>query len=301
MKILFATDGSEHSEDAARLLTKFNLTSNDGITIFHVIGWVPFEEDKQSYYANLKFLKQEIGGKVLDSALEVLKPSGARLSTALDEGFPDKSIVAAAIGSNADMIALGARGIKGLKSVFLGSVTRAVAISSPVPVLVVKNSSREKKPSEKMKVLFATDGSDSADSAARFLSGIPFPEGTEMSVINVGLSAVSDIPERFIMEVTDAVREEVARVRASEFARSEAIIGKTKALLGDRFSKVTEIVKIGDPAAEILAEAESSGADIVTVGCRGLRGFRGMMGSVSRRVLGHAACSVLLAKTCGGG
>jgi len=37
-------------------------------------------------------------------------------------------------------------------------------------------------------------------------------------------------------------------------------------------------------------------ADIIAVGSRGLRGIKGALGSVSRHVLNHAECSVLIGK-----
>jgi nucleotide-binding universal stress UspA family protein len=46
---------------------------------------------------------------------------------------------------------MGARGIKGIKSLFIGSVTRSVAIKSPKPVLVTKLPVYEKP--DKMKII----------------------------------------------------------------------------------------------------------------------------------------------------
>ena len=62
MKILLATDGSEHSCRAAKFLTNLNLSSDDEITVLHVITGVPFKDDAASYYSSLKQIKQEIGG-----------------------------------------------------------------------------------------------------------------------------------------------------------------------------------------------------------------------------------------------
>ena len=55
MRFLLATDGSEHSENAARFLTRFEFTPDDEITVLTVIGWIPFQEDMQSYYENISF------------------------------------------------------------------------------------------------------------------------------------------------------------------------------------------------------------------------------------------------------
>jgi nucleotide-binding universal stress UspA family protein len=54
------------------------------------------------------------------------------------------------------------------------------------------------------------------------------------------------------------------------------------------------VVREGDPADEILAEATASGANLVVLGTHGKRGFeRWMLGSVTERVARRAPCSVL--------
>jgi len=51
------------------------------------------------------------------------------------------------------------------------------------------------------------------------------------------------------------------------------------------------------PQQRYLTAAELK-PDINAVGCRGLRGIQGMMGSVSRNILTHPKCSVLIGKMC---
>ncbi len=298
MKILLATDGSEHSENAARFLFRFGLTPDDEITVLHAIGWVPFQEDIESLYRNIAFLRKEVAAKILDSAVDILKPVPARISTAVKEGFADKAILDAAAASGADLIVMGARGLKGAGAFLLGSVTRAVALNSMRPVLVVKGA--QSAAPGKTKILLATDGSDSAMATADLLITLPFPQDTTVCVVNATWSAVSDVPERYIIEVDQLVREEIARAREKEYIASGKLLKAARARLQVKFRDISEETRIGDPAAEILAEADRTGADLIAVGCRGLRGIRGMMGSVSRRVLDHAKCSVLLGRMCEG-
>ena len=299
MKILLATDGSENSENAARFLTRFELTQDDEITVLNVIGWVPFQEDMASLYRNITFLRKEVAAKVLDSAVGILKPVPARISTAIKEGFADNSIMEAASESGADLIVMGARGLRGVGAFLLGSVTRAVSLRSPKPVLVVKGPQGVAGENEKLRLLLATDGSESALATASFLAGLPLPAATPVRVVNVTWSAVSDVPERFIVEVDELVKEEIARAREKEYAASAKLLKAAGDRLQAKFREVSSATRIGDPAAEIIAEANESKADLIAVGCRGLRGIKGMMGSVSRRVLAHAGCSVLLGRMCG--
>jgi len=294
MKIVFATDGSEHSEAAAHFLSRFDFSSHDEIIVLHVVSEIPYDDD---YHAQIRHVIKKVAPKILHSALRLLKPVKAHLSSREEEGIPDTTILQVVEDTGADLAVMGARGLKSIKSFLLGSVTRSVAINSPQPVLVIKALKGER--SEKMRVLFATDGSSSSLATAAFLGSLPFPEAAELVLMNVAWSAASDIPERFVMEVDDKIKEHVARARSIEMEASERIIDQTKPHLGKRFTKITDISKGGDPSMEIIDEAERMNADIIAVGSRGLKGVRGMLGSVSRRILGHAHCSVLIGKESG--
>lgn len=291
MNILLATDGSECADVATRFLTHFNLTTEDRIIIFHIISEIPYEDE---YHAQIKRVIRRVAPKILSSASDILKGVKAKVSAIEKEGYPDTSIVESAVDSDAGLIVMGARGVKGVRLLFLGSVTRAVVNSSAKPVLVVKCTEWETP--RKLKILFATDGSDSAVATARLLAVIPFYHDFEITIINVQRSAFSDIPERFAMEVDDRLKETVAKRRQEEFSESEMILDKAKAYLTGRYETIQTITRFGDPSAEILSAAELMKADIIAIGCRGLKGIKGMLGSVSRNILIHGKSSVLIGK-----
>jgi nucleotide-binding universal stress UspA family protein len=301
MKILLATDGSEYSISAAEFLTRMSWSSADSIKVFHAIYAIPFRYDEKFHFSTLKAIKKDIAPRVLDSAVAVLKSVQANISVEIEEGSPnqctpEQCIIDAAESSGMDAIVMGARGIKGIESVFIGSVTRLVTIKSSKPVLVVKPAVRIK--SDKMKILFATDGSDYSRATGEFLSSIPFPDGSEVTILNIVSSNFSDIPERFVMEIDERIKEVVASTKAREFTESEKIIEQARDNLSKRFKNIFVLSKVGDPSTEILKTSETMEAEIVAVGCRGLRGMKGIMGSVSRNILTHSKCSVLIGKTC---
>jgi nucleotide-binding universal stress UspA family protein len=296
MKILFATDGSENSEEAARFLTRFAFSEHDSIVVLHVISEIPYEDD---YYAQIKHAIRKVAPKILSAAEDILRPVKARVLTREEEGYPDTTIVDIASGSDMDLIVMGARGVKGIKRLFLGSSTRSVAINSPNPVLVVKHSPWGER-SGAMKILFAVDGSEASLETAKTLNAIPFPEDTEVTIMHVLWSAVSDIPEKFAIEIDERVKTDVAQIREAEYGSSEKLIEGFRDKLSGRFRKIKSVIKPGDPSIEILEAEKIMEPDITAVGCLGIRGVRGMMGSVSRRVLGHSKSSVLIGKACSG-
>jgi nucleotide-binding universal stress UspA family protein len=296
MKLLLPTDGSDYSEGAARFLAQLTLTPGDEVTVLHVVSLAPFTGDMESYYAGFMRIRQDLAPKIIDSTADILKSLPARISTALVEGYPEKSIIETSEASGVDLIVMGARGLKGIKQLIVGSVTRAVAIHSPKPVLVVKPAQFES--SAKLKVLFAVDGSYHANAAGELLASLPINGESEMTVVNVVWSAVSDIPERLSLEMAEKIKEEVARARTGELEASERIVEQAIMPLKDRFTNVHGLTRLGDPSAEILSLADELETDMIVVGCRGMKGIKGMFGSVSRNILMHSKCSVLIGKTC---
>ena len=145
-----------------------------------------------------------------------------------------------------------------------------------------------------MRVLLATDGSESAAAALDFLTGFPFPAGSEAIVLSVidgktfdESRALTDEQTRTIRETRDVVQED-----------TEQFLG----VQGDRlreagWSGATEI-RYGDPADEIIQAAEEHAVDLVVLGSHGTSGIkRFLLGSVSDKVLIYAPCSVLIIKT----
>jgi nucleotide-binding universal stress UspA family protein len=293
MKILLATDGSECSDWAAKFLTRFDFSRHDEIFVLHVVSEIPYEDD---YHAQIKHAIKRVAPKILNSSRNILAPLKANISVIEEEGYPDTSIIGFAVNSGVDLIVMGARGIKGAKLLFLGSTSRSVAINSPIPVLATRRP-KEEPVHEKMKILFATDGSELADSTGRILTSMPFPADTEVTVMNVAWSTVSALPEKIVVEIDDRYKENVAKARTIEYAEAEKLIEHARTSLSRRFKIINGVVQFGDPSIEILDEAERLNPDIIAVGCRGRRGLTGMLGSVSRRILGNASCAVLVGKT----
>jgi len=296
MKILLATDGSEYSKGAARFLRCLNFSAEDEITIFHALYWIPFLYDRESYYGMLKEIKKDIAPRIIDSVSEILKPVKAKISTAIVDGPPEESIINAAMDSGIDMIVMGARGIRGIETLFIGSVTRKVAVKSSMPVLVTKLPVNEKP--EELNILFATDGSDYSRATEEFLSKIPFHDNTKLAIVNVMPLNFLDIPETIVPEIIERTIELADKIRSMRFSASQRIVDQAREYLIKSFKNIEVLSECGDPSAEILKAAERLETDLIAVGCRGLRGIRGMMGSVSRNILTHSRCSVLIGKMC---
>lgn len=294
MKILLPTDGSEYSETAAKFLKRLNISHNDEITILHVISDDPFQDNEDYYYAKIKEIKQLIAPKILDSVMNLLKSVPAKINTALVNGYPDKCIVDAAVDSNADIIIMGPKRLKGIKSRIVGSVTKSVSIISPKPVLVIKPTQGES--SDTIKILFTTDGSDHAKKAGETLTLMPFHDNTEITILHVITPVFYDVPDKFMTKIDESYKEDFKKYSSAELEESQKIIAQTAEYLSNKFSNIEKLTKIGDPSDEILQTANELKADIIVVSSKGMGGFRGVVGSISRYILSVAECSVLIGK-----
>ena len=146
-----------------------------------------------------------------------------------------------------------------------------------------------------MKILLATDGSDSAKSAVDMLINFPFPRESSATVLTViddklfTLYKPSDLDEdqdRLLQETEQTIKEESEQLLEQEAAR----------LREAGWSGSTELRR-GNPAEEIIQAAEEMKPDLIVLGSHGITGVKHfLLGSVSDRVLEHACCSVLIVK-----
>lgn len=148
-----------------------------------------------------------------------------------------------------------------------------------------------------MKILLATDGSDHSIATGRILSDIPFPENTEITIVNVTSPVSSDMPQTFVPGINEKILDLANQTKKIEGITSENIIEQAREHLAGSFKNINILSKEGDAPTEILKASEELRTDIIAVGCRGLRGLKGMTGSVSRNILTHSKCSVLIGKT----
>jgi nucleotide-binding universal stress UspA family protein len=126
------SEGSRRALDAARGLTG---GAGANLTLLHVIEPLP----PMYYAAGLTSRLQvdpDLPGRVAERLREWA--GDASIATALREGQPAQEILAAAGEAQADLIAMGTRGLTGLEHVLVGSVTERVCRRAGCAVLTVK-------------------------------------------------------------------------------------------------------------------------------------------------------------------
>jgi nucleotide-binding universal stress UspA family protein len=246
-RILLGTDGSESSRRAAAVAVALAKAARAELIVAHAYEARTGAEAKVA------------------PALEAATAAGVRkLSSELREGSPPEAL--ADLGEEKDVGLIVISGGRGQRYT-LGSVAHRLSHHAPCDVLIV--SDRERSDDQPYgRVLIATDGSVTADRAARKGYDLADSIGASVTLVFVGHPATGEL---------------ITKDTISVFA------GETE----------TEVrLMEGDPAERILDAAEESGADLVIVGNKGMTGAkRFLLGAVPAKVSEYADRDVLIART----
>jgi len=252
-RIVLATDGSPTAETAERIATAVATTSGGKVTVVHA-----YEDAAAAEGA-------------VSRALEIAGAYAVKTDVVLSDDDPTSAVLESAEDRNADLIVVGSRGLFQEEQVF-GSVVRKIATNAPCDVLLTR-ARPEAVPAHQRpyhRILIATDGSATADRAAR--KG--FALGRRLDA-------------------------EVALVFVGHPKTGELVLQDTVATMTDEEGPApTTSIREGDPAQEIMAAAVEGGHDLVVVGNRGLAGAKALLlGSVPLTVAEYAQADVLIART----
>jgi len=296
MKVLIPVDGSQYSLGAVKFISTLDFNPSDELKLLYVIDFVPMSSEIPSYLETFHKILQDVAPRIIEEAKNLLKNSNALVKTSIEEGNTAQTIIDIASEEKMDFIIMGTRGSKGLQGLLLGSTARAVAHKASVPVLVIRKNLWDKKGS--LRVLIATDGSEYAQNAIESFKKLPVSPDSEIIITHVVQSAVHDIPERFFIEIDDKMKDIVEATRKEEIKNASKLIDSSIKILSEKFKNIKTLIKVGDPSEEILRAANVLQVDLIVTGCRGKTGLRGLLGSVSKDILRHAECSVMVCKKC---
>ncbi len=134
-----------------------------------------------------------------------------------------------------------------------------------------------------MRILLATDGSEGALSAARYVAKV-FPQDAEITLVSVLRNPVEYFPDAAIAYNPDVWRDE-----GEKFAKG--VFQATRDALGGR--KVREVFREGVPHQQILEMSRDY--DLVVVGKRRKPSLsRLVLGSVSQSLAHHLQVPLLI-------
>ena len=289
MKFLFAMDGSEGAEDAADFLCSLPSSGNSvtvaGISELPDVVSMPQTVETNAWQLAVQDFQKQTQ-KHIDNACNQFKNNNWQTSDTLRVGYPSDQILESAKNAEADVICVGSRGLKGVKKLFLGSISQRVLIEADRPVLLAH---KRKNPEQTLKVMLAWDGSNDATKAKEFLKKFPLPENSTLVTVHAVemhdafsqemVESLKDWPQFF--KDLNASTNSIAEEMQSHFKVSDAKTFETQ-------SKAYQA---------IIDHAEAKNIDLIVLGNSGKNSLsRFMMGSVSLQTALHANCSVLVVK-----
>ena len=294
MKILIAVDGSKAAtqalETAARLLRPIDRNLN-------LLAVAPKPPKKLKAPAAQKEYEQ----RSLRELTQILKRARARVNgnrgdihQLTEFGSPSQTIVQRA--EDYDLTVIGSKGRGSNGDVGMGPVASRVVEHALEPVLVA----RELRSEEGFRVLAAVDGSTASLHALETLGELFDLRSAEVCLIHVTETpwvepSAGDDWETYSDEEKE--QSETGVLEGELTREGDEVIENARNVLRPFGTSVFTRVDEGNPANEILSEAERGQYDLIVVGATGARDLKhSMLGSVSIKIAWNAPCSVLLVR-----
>jgi nucleotide-binding universal stress UspA family protein len=291
MNILLAVDGSEHALEATHLLKDLPCIPHCHLTALMVI--VPRLTSFNNYI-----------DRVLNHTKDILtRDGGPDVKTLkLLSANPAEMINDTAQEMKADLIVVGAKGLRATMGILLGGVAQQVVEYATCPVLIVR-----KPYSGLHKVLLITDGSESSLAATRFLGRFKLPLETQVYLGHIMPPSVTadeladawiDYMEPMPLPPVEEMSQKIAEQNLLDEQNANRLLDEAEEILRKHKVPVAgRILRRGDAATEILNTIIHEEINLVVAGSRGLSRVRSwLLGSVSRKLVHYAPCSVLVVK-----
>ena len=304
VKILVAYDGSECADAALEDLKRAGLQAESEVLVMSLADvfvpppiddeidntfpmYVPDGIRRAHERAKHKLEQAETLAKRASEQIKSLFPKW-HVSYEAQADSPAWALIRTADHWKPDLIVMGAQG----HSVFggrliLGSISQRVLYEARCSVRIARSS--RKHAGKPNRLLIAVDNSPGSSAAVDAVCNRKWSTGTEvalLAVVDTVMAVTPNPSEPSAMkwiEVGDEKNWDQVRQIFEPFAQKLRSAGLHAEVL----------VRRGNPADEILEEADTWGADCVFVGAKGTRGIdRLLLGSVSSAVSARAHCSV---------
>ncbi len=290
--IVLAMDGSEHAFSAIELLNALPLPDGSQIHVVSVL--IPRQAQFATSFTD-----------VLDQTRSRLSGSKASVHTELIAGYPAEIITQYAREHSADLIVMGAKGLRATLGILLGGVAQKVTEIASCPTMVVR------APFQGLaRILLVVDESEHAQAALRYLSDFPLPTSVQIHAMHVlpptyqrellaqSWPAGMDLTIPIINEDLEA---ELRAQEAEEHKRGEALLEECVAALHKHGLEAVSHLTRGDAATQIITYAREQDIQLIVAGSRGLGGLESfLLGGVSRKLIHYAPCSVLITRKAKG-
>jgi len=147
-RVLVPIDGSKHSGGVVQFLLQMPLSHHTEVLLMTVVQsfaaafvkayTLDLERDRQ-IIAELQKSEEEAAQRLITEAERQFRRGGYRALVIVARGDPSQEILREAARRNVDLIALGAKGLSGVRGFLLGSVSQRIARYAQPSVLIVRS------------------------------------------------------------------------------------------------------------------------------------------------------------------
>ena len=276
-KILVAYDGSATARNGLAVAGHLAKEDKSWIKVLSVLPKYAGELELIGI-SNIKETIEGPGKKLLAEAQEIADHEDVHILTNMTQGEPYDKIVHVADDENCDLIVMGRRGTHQLERELMGSVTARVIGYTLKDVLVVPEGTKLTRKN----ILLATDGSPSCETAVD--RAIELAKDQSASLTAVSVVYTNDeyiaLAPGIVANLIGKAKEKLATIRQKS---KEAGV------------EINTVIKEGEAYEAINTLAQNSNVDLIVMGSHGKKGLqRLLMGSVTERTIGYAACPVLV-------
>jgi nucleotide-binding universal stress UspA family protein len=293
VNVLIATDGSKDATTALRTADR-RLSPND--RHMHLLCVALKHPERTRSQAGSKAYERSAMremAQILERARAILPPDSGTVNMRMEIGSPASVIVSRA--EDHDLTVVGTKQ-REVAVTGLGPVASRVAEHAMAPVLVARPLRSE----ENVRVLIAVDGSAASRRAVETLRSFFDLRSAEVCLMHVAETPwIESAPDEDWVTYSDEDKEysDVGALEKEMNREGDAIVELTRDLLRSQRVSVNVRIDEGDPANEIISEAERGQYDLVVVGATGVRDLKHrMLGSVSSKIAWNAPCSVLIVR-----
>lgn len=145
-KILVPVDGSEHAQKAVEFGANMAVQNDAAVHLLHVVsptkipeGFIELARSEHIEGPPINAYLQTVGSQIIEQAETLARGKGVKeIQKDVVEGDPAETILNYAQQGGFDMIVIGSRGLGGVKSLMLGSVSSKVCHAAEQTCVTVK-------------------------------------------------------------------------------------------------------------------------------------------------------------------
>lgn len=295
MRILLATDGSEFSTAAAELLKRLPLPASGQIILVTVLEDIaaayfdPMIDVADPCLVDFEAERQTHASSLLDEQAQRLQRPGWKVDALVRNGDVSHEIIEIAKDTACNLIVVGSHGRNQIDRFLLGSVSQKVVSHAPCSVLVARQpkhaATNQLVAGKPLRILLALDSSASAKAALDRIVTMASHSPLDITITRV--LALSRFYRADILEKMTDSWEKQKEAAQEQLESAAAVLRKAGANVS------LELIEGSHVSEDLLSIAGQIGANLIVVGHKGhTRLEHCFLGSVARRMVCHAPCSV---------